>query len=91
MNIRFDFSGAEQFLNYFNGHIPLEWVLEHPAYQAVVCHVQLFGKGLRDQDVENALAGKPSTFYGLTALADNLPHILTSLEFLRQRQADWPY
>lgn len=87
--MKIDFSGAQQFLAYLNGQISLEQVLDHPAYKAVFRHAQMFGDGITTQDVENALAGKLSPFYGLAKLGDHLPGIMTLLKFLDERQGEW--
>ncbi|HSQ18222.1 MAG TPA: hypothetical protein VLM83_11020 [Anaerolineales bacterium] len=87
--MQFDFSGAQQFLAYLNGQAPLRHVLNHPAYKIVSRHAQMFWGGITAQDVENALAGKPSPFYGLERLRDNLPRITALLDLLDTRQAEW--
>lgn len=87
--MQFDFSGAQQFLAYLDRKIPLGQVLDHPAYKTVFRHAQMFGGGLTPQDVENALTGKPSPFYGLAALSDNLPRIMALLKFHLECQAEW--
>ena len=87
--MRFDFGGAKQFLAYLDGQTLLGQVLDHPAYKTVSRHAQMFGAGMTTQDVGNALAGKPSPFYGLKRLKDNLPGIMALLDFLDERQAEW--
>ncbi len=89
MTIKFDFSGAEIFLSHLRGQIEIGRVLEHPAYQTVTRHAQMFGNGICAQDVMNALNGRPSLFYGLDALSENLSRILSLLEFLHQHATDW--
>lgn len=46
MTINFDFSGAEIFLSHLRGQIEIGRVLEHPAYQTVTRHAQMFGNGI---------------------------------------------
>ena len=87
--MQFDFSGALQFLAYLNGQAPLRQVLNHPAYKIVSRHAQMFWGGITAQDVENALAGKPSPFYGTESLKDNLPRITALLNLLDERQGEW--
>ena len=89
MTIRFDFSGAEQFLAGLEGRISPEQVFAHPAYQTVALHARMFGVGLNAVDVENALAGKPSPFYGLVGFLPNLPRVAHLLSYLRQQAAEW--
>ncbi len=87
--MQFDFGGAQQFLAYLNGKMPLGQALDHPSYKAVFQHARMFGNGLTAQDVENALAGKPSPFYGTESLKDNLPRITALLNLLDERQGEW--
>lgn len=87
--MRFDFSCVKQFLAYMNGQTPLGQVLDHPAYKTVFLHAQMFGGGITIQDVENALIGKPSPFYGTERLRDNLPRITALLDFLDDHQTKW--
>jgi hypothetical protein len=68
MTINFDFSGAEIFLSHLRGQIEIGRVLEHPAYQTVARHAQMFGMGICTQDVMNALYGRPSPFYRFSML-----------------------
>jgi len=89
MTINFDFSGAEIFLSHLRGQIAIEQVLEHPAYQTVARHAQMFANGICAQDVMNALNGKSSAFYGLDGLSEKLSRILSLLEFLHQHATDW--
>ena len=89
MTINFNFSGAEIFLSHLRGQIEIGRVLEHPAYQTVARHAQMFGNGICAQDVMNALNGRLSPFYGLDGLSENLTRILSLLEFLHQHATDW--
>ena len=85
----FDFTGAEQFLSYLAGDIPLAQVLTHPAYQTVWQHARQFGTRLTAQNVVAALAGQPSSFYGLNAVSANLPRIQALLATLRAQATAW--
>lgn len=87
--MRFDFSAAEQFLSVLEGCLSLEMVLDHPAYQMVFLHGRRFGNAMTPGDVHQALAGRPSPFYGLRRLNENLPRIYTLLDTLRARQPEW--
>jgi hypothetical protein len=89
MTIRFDFSGVEQFLACLEGGSSPEQVFAHPAYQTVALHARQFGTGLNARDIENALAGGPSPFYGLVGLRPNLPRITHLLTCLRQQAGGW--
>jgi hypothetical protein len=85
----FDFSAAEHFLSFLDGKCPLQRVLDHPAYQAVFTHADRFTNGLDPADVENALAGKGSPFYGLHGLRANRARIHALLEHIRENQSAW--
>ena len=68
MSIQFDFSATYQFLALLEGRKSVEEVFNHPAYQAVLQHASKFGVEITLKDVEKALSGKPSTFFGLKIL-----------------------
>lgn len=87
--MKFDFTGAEQFLACLGGEVSIGQVLDHPAYQVVTRHAGLFASGITAQDVENALNGKPSPFYGLADLSENLPRIHRLLQTIREHEAAW--
>lgn len=87
--MRFDFSAAELFLNYLSGSASLNQVFSHPAYQTVRQHAHLFGNGLTTKDLEDALPGKPSAFYGLQDLSENLLRIRQLLNILWSQEPEW--
>lgn len=87
--MQFDFTGAELFLAYWEGQASLQQVLDHPAYQTVCQHARLFSTGLLPQDIENALHGIPSLFYGLEGLTKRVARIRTLLEFIHAHEVSW--
>jgi hypothetical protein len=89
MTIRFNFCGAEIFLSHLRGQIAVRQVLEHPAYQTVARHAQMFGNGICAQDVVDAIAGRPSPFFGLDELSKNLSRVITLMDDIRQHEMDW--
>lgn len=84
-----DFSGVEVFLAYRAGRATAGQVLEAPAYRAVRRHARLFGSGLTPQDVDDALQGKQSPFYGLDGLPERIEAIQRLLETLRREGVAW--
>ncbi len=76
MTIQFDFSATYQFLALLDGRKSLIDVFNHPAYQAVLAHAHKFGVEITLNDVEKALSGKPSAFFGLNNLSERLPNLL---------------
>lgn len=87
--MRFDFSAASLFLSLLEGRAALEDLLRCPAYQAVFAHGQRYGSPLNAADVQHALDGAPSPFYGLRGIAENLPRIRALLAVLQERQHEW--
>ena len=87
--ILFDFSGAETFLAYLSGKATVQQVCAHPAYQAVGRHADHFGSGITESDIEQAVAGRPSPFFGLNGLSENLPVIYSLLNTIRQQAVVW--
>lgn len=87
--MHFDFSGAELFLAYRAGRATAGQVLEAPAYQAVRRHAGLFGSGLTPQDLDDALQGKPSPFYGLDGLPERIEAIQRLLKTLHREGGTW--
>lgn len=87
--MKFNFSGAELFLSFLSGETSIRQVFEHPAYQIVRLHAQKFSQGLESRDISLALEGKPSPFYGLKNLTQNLPKINKLLAEIRMAAADW--
>jgi hypothetical protein len=87
--MRFDRTGAERFLAYLDGKMPLGKVLEHPAYEAVKRHASLYSKGISEKDVRDAILGMPSPFFGMTNLNDNLTRIHALLDAIRENEVAW--
>ncbi|MAT41819.1 MAG: hypothetical protein CL609_05720 [Anaerolineaceae bacterium] len=85
----FDLSGAELFLAYLEGKTSEKDIFEHPAYQIVLKHAEKFSSALTDNDINNALQGKQSNFYGLNNVAKNTMRIKAFLETLRSNQNAW--
>lgn len=89
MTIQFDFSATYQFLALLEGRKSVEEVFNHPAYQAVLAHSHKFGVEFSLNDVEKALSGEPSVFFGLTNLSERLPDLLALLKTLEQFHKEW--
>lgn len=87
--MRFEFSGAELFLTYLTGQANLQTVFAHPAYQTIAAHAQQFGDGITADDIDRARAGRPSPFYGLRNLADNISQIQSLLQIIQAHQTEW--
>ncbi len=87
--MEFDFTGAELFLAYQAGQASLQQFLDHPAYRAVCSHAQRFSTGISAQDVDTAIHQKPSPFYGLDGLPENLVRIKRLIEVIRKNEAPW--
>jgi len=87
--MKLDFSAHTLFQEYLQGQARAADLLAHPAYQVIQAHAAQFDGGLSAGDVDAALAGRPSPFYGLRSLEQNLAQIARLVETLRQREAEW--
>jgi hypothetical protein len=87
--MQIDLSGAELFLDYWAGRASARQVLEHPAYQAVCLHARRYAGGISIRDLEEAVQGRPSAFYGLADLPSRLPQVQALLATIRRQQAAW--
>ncbi len=82
--MQLDFSGAEIFLDYRDGNASAEQVLAHPAYRTVARHGQLFGSPIGPSDLDRAMNGEPSPFYGLEKLSGRIGQVRRLLDLLRR-------
>lgn len=87
--MKIDFSAAELFMDYISGETTVENVLRHPAYLAVRRHADLFSTGIGADDVENALQGRKTSFYGMDKFFDRQERIKGLLETIRKNSASW--
>jgi len=87
--VKIDFSALECFEDFLAGGQPLEAVFNHPAYQIIRAHGQRFGVKIGLAEVEQALRGEDSPFYGLRNLAANLPRIHKLAETIRAQRGVW--
>lgn len=87
--MKFDFTGAEQFLSSLSKESSIQQVFEHPAYQIIRQHARKYSHGLEPGDISTALADEPSSFYGLKDLRQNLPQIKKLLAKIRMGATDW--
>lgn len=87
--MRADYSGAELFFEYIDGRVTASQVLDHPAYRAVVAHANLSSNSITPGDLEAALRGERSSFYGLDRVRERLPEIRTLLQTVRDRESAW--
>lgn len=60
--MQIDWTGAERFLSYVSGDVPLSSVWNHPAYEVVKEHAALLGRDLTREDLRRAVEGEQTTF-----------------------------
>ncbi|MDP2871350.1 MAG: hypothetical protein Q8P31_02285 [Bacillota bacterium] len=88
--MRVDFTAAQQFLDYLDGRLPAETLLDHPAYRAVRAHAELcYGVRLGGAHLEAAVRGDDSPFFGLRRVAQNLPRVRALLDVIGRRSDAW--
>ncbi|HWQ46280.1 MAG TPA: hypothetical protein VN376_05400, partial [Longilinea sp.] len=71
------------------GHVTVQQLLDHPAYQTVCRHAELFSSGIKPLDVERAVSGERSPFYGMDKFSDRKERILALLNTLRSNIDPW--
>ncbi len=84
-----DVSGAALFLDYLAGRATAHDVLQHPAYRTVAQHARRYSTGIAEGDLERALRGQDSPFYGVDGLPERLGDIQALLETIRTEQDSW--
>jgi hypothetical protein len=87
--MKFDFSAADLFLDFVSGGVKINAVLDHPAYQAVLHHADLFSSGIVADDIERALRGERTAFYGLDKFFDRNDRIIGLLKTIRKNSNSW--
>ena len=87
--MKISFSGAELFISYLDGKVTLEEVIEHESYKTVFSHGEHFNNRLTKQDIENALKGQSTPFYGLENLFENLPRIKNLIKKIEKNKLFW--
>lgn len=87
--MKLDFTATELFLLYRDGRATASQVLAHPAYRKVSRHARLFSGGLNPADIDAALRGEPSPFFGLGRLSERLEQVKGLIETLRREGDAW--
>jgi len=88
--MQFDFSGAYIFLSYLAGKTTVEEVLNHPAYRVVCHHADHWNSTtITGKDIEDALAGLDSPFYGLSKVRGNEKKIVNLMNYLEEHAPAW--
>jgi len=88
MLIKWD--AVELFLAYLAGTVKAADVLAHPAYVAVRLHSRLaWGRELRADDLDRAVAGQESPFFGLRDVRDNTGRIRDFVALARSQERQW--
>lgn len=89
MNCLIDFSAYELFNSFLAGALPLDKALNHPAYITILTHARKFGNPFTQQDIEEALSGEPSPFYGVTRLKENQGRIYQLKTHIQEHCTEW--
>jgi len=87
--MRLDLSAAELFLNYKQDEADIEEVIDHPAYKAMKHHAEIFGNDFTFKDVEKALVGEKTAFYGLDGFEGRYEDITNLLNLLQKDEKRW--
>jgi len=84
--MKMDFRGAKLFLAWLQGECELDELLQHPGYLTVFEHSRRFANGLTAEDIELAIQGETTPFFGLRGLQANLSAIKNTLARLEAQQ-----
>ncbi len=76
-------------MGYLDGEVALTDVLRLPAYQAVFSHARKFSEGLKQEDVERAVLGEETGYYGMTDVQSNRQSMADLLWLIRDRHVSW--
>ena len=87
--MKIDFSGAELFLKHLEGEVELGQVLDSLPYQIIFQHAHHYGSQLSYQDVEEAISGETTFFYGLDSLEERLNDIENLMEYIVVNEEEW--
>lgn len=87
--MKISYSAAELFLSYLCGESTLDDVVEHKAYKTVFSHGYHFGNKITKEDIEAALRGESTSFYGLTNLRENLLRIENLITIIKKNESQW--
>lgn len=87
--MKISFSAVELFFSYLDGTATIDEVAEHEAYRIVFSHGHHFGNKITKHDIENALKGEKTLFYGLENVYENLPRIKNLLKTIEENKSQW--
>ncbi len=87
--MKLDLGGIESFYAYQEGKIKKQKLLDHPAYKTVFKHGQKFGREMSPEDIEKAIKGEQSLFYGLDNLEENKQRIEETLKKVSEDSTTW--
>lgn len=87
--MKISFSGAELFISYLDKEATLDEVINHESYERVFSHGEHFNNRVTKEDIENALKGQSTSFYGLETLTENLPRIKNLIKEIEKHQLQW--
>ncbi len=87
--MKFDYSAVEKFLEYKEGEIDIDEVMDHPAYKAIQHHAETFHHGLSTEDVERALKGEKTPFQGVQGFEERTDELLRFIDLLKEKEGKW--
>lgn len=87
--MQIDPSAAKSFMLLCQGKGDLKEILIHPAYRTVFHHGEKIGTSMSIEDVNKALAGEESPFYGLEGVQENLVRIEELLLQIAKEAPSW--
>ncbi|MFC7059522.1 hypothetical protein [Halovenus salina] len=87
--MKIDASAARLFLSYLDGDTSLTEVWNHPAYDVVRSHADLFGREVTERDVAAAASGEETVFARNEPPTESRDRIAGLLDHVRAHATEW--
>jgi len=84
-----DLSATELFLSYIDGEIDIDEVWDHDAYRVIREHAEKLRGGLKKEQIERAVRGEKSGYYGVSDLGANREKIEELMDILKGKKDSW--
>lgn len=84
-----DHSGAELFLSYVDNEASIDEVWNHDAYKIIREHADKLRGGLEKEQIERAVDGGESDYYGVSDIDENREKIEDLMDVIRENEKIW--
>jgi len=87
--IEIDLSAAELFLSYIDDKVNIDEVWDHDAYKIIREHAEKLRGGLKKKQIERAVRGEKSDYYGISDISENREKIENLMEIVKEEGGSW--